>query len=113
MNITERAAKVLQEIDAELALAETATPGPWETVLGWVADSNHNAICSPAGNNADFIAASRTGWPTTLRCLKMAIEGLCDLARMVGSNTAEYDGCGRDAAATLTTLCDQWEAGRK
>ena len=30
-NITDRAAQVLREIDAALALAEKSTQGPWET----------------------------------------------------------------------------------
>ena len=90
MNITERAATVLQEIDEQLALADKATAGPWATKLS-VGDYNvkvtniwTNIVGKRIGaithknpdheSNAAFIAASRTVCPTALRMLKTAIE---------------------------------------
>jgi hypothetical protein len=129
MNITERAAKVLQEIDAALALAEKATPGPWiwDGKDVWHRGESYESKDYPHSYtgiqgderlqksptflaNTDFIAASRTEWPKSLLMNKTAIEGLRDTARMVGADNPSYDGCGRDAAATLTTILDQWEA---
>ena len=110
MNITERAQKVLTEIDAALALAEKTTPGPWQQDLSLVITTYSNPeICDCDGysikqdeDNAAFIAASRTGYPMSLRCLKTAIGGLL-----------RYDDCGSEtwlwAQQTLTILCDQWE----
>ena len=91
MNIQDRAALVLQQIDAALALAEKAKE--LETLFA-------------APEHASFIAASRTLLPASLRCLKTAIEGLLEIM-----------ACGiLSAPATaqrqLTTLCDQWEAAR-
>ena len=79
MNIAERAATVLQEIDAALALADKATAGPWATKLS-VGDYNvkvtniwTNIVGKRIGaithknpdheSNAAFIAASRTVCP--------------------------------------------------
>ena len=52
-------------------------------------------------NDATFIAGSRTLLPASLRCLKTAIEGLLE-------DVIPYSW----KAELLTTLCDQWEAGR-
>lgn len=73
MNITERAALVLQEIDAALAMT----------------------------------ANSRTLLPTSLRCLKTAVEGLLYLSEY--SEQADECGCYKYAVEKLTTLCEQWE----
>jgi hypothetical protein len=40
MSITDRAQKVLAEIDAALALAEKATKGPWIAEDSWVGKGN-------------------------------------------------------------------------
>lgn len=127
MNIQQRAATVLQEIDAALALAEKATLGPWtHHKTGYAIHGFDNGfICKTEYGDADaskrrqenaaFIAASRTGWPTALRCLKTAIEGLLE---MQAANRDNFGG-NRDAGiaqvfrARLTALCNQWEASRK
>ncbi len=121
-SIQERAAEVLREIDAALELAEKATPGPWEarfshnSIFGPInqvmqGDGNGcflaiNACMSAPGDDPFFIAASRNGWPKTLRALKTAIEGLLEIL-----------ACGiLSAPATaqrqLTTILDQWEAAK-
>ena len=109
--ITDRAALVLQQIDAALALAEQATQGPWIAEDSWVGKGN-SAVATTChyAHDADaaFIAASRTLMPASLRCLRTAIEGL-----LIGSDTRN----GRDFATSacedaLTTLCDQWSAAQ-
>jgi len=111
MNITERAKKVLTEIDAALEMAEKATAGPWYKgggINSAVFDSSGRDIvpdCDP--DDAAFIAASRTLLPTSLRCLKMAIGSLRAI-HIAASNEADSEF----ALKTLTTLCDQWEAAR-
>ena len=111
MSITDRAAQVLQQIDAALALAEKATPGPW---TAQPADSpqimspkNQHCVSTTYGcyatkedkaNNSAFIAASRTLLPASLRCLKTAIEG-----------TLAMGDFGHSLCAAL---CDQWEAAK-
>ena len=128
--LADRAAIVLQQIDAALALAEKATPVPWadkfnhESVFGpmhqvmteerpgyfW-AINGLGGDMSPA--DAAFIATSRTLLPLSLRCLKTAIKGLQPIAI---SETCADDamGCNHpfDASDALTTLLDQWEAGK-
>lgn len=111
MTITERAAIVLQEIDAALALAEKATPGPWITAPEHIEDReiwNKTGICFASAKEPSdraFIATSRTGLPTALRCLKTAIEGLLKVRDATVQLRAHAD-------PLLTTICDQWEAGR-
>lgn len=114
MNITERAAIVLQQIDAALATAETATPGPWYNAGGWTVLSELDSgtmICNmPNGmekriETVSFIAASRTLLPTSLRCLRTAINGLLKARDATVQLRAHAD-------PLLTTLCDQWEAGQ-
>ena len=115
MNITDRAAQVLREIDAALALAEKATPGRWadrfnhESVFGTMhqvmteerpgyfwAINGLGGDMSPA--DAAFIATSHTLLPASLRCLKTAIEG-----------TLAMGDFGHSLCAAL---CDQWEAAK-
>ncbi len=122
MTTQERAAKVLQEIDAALALAEKATKGPWEATSkdAFGRDyeqpirvmNENTAIATHCGSSiflrhqdAAFIALSRTGWPTALRCLKTAIEGMNVI------QAGLEDGIARDLCVrSLTTLCNQWES---
>lgn len=108
MSISERATKVLQEIDEQLALIENATPGPWDVHWHQLVQKDSGVICisSPHAptaweKNRHFIAASRTGWPAALRCLKVAIEGLLRVERW----NLEV---GWDARNDLKTICDQW-----
>lgn len=115
-DITDRAAQVLQQIDAALAQWEIeVTAGPWHKGGGLnseVFDGEGRDIvpdCDP--DNATFIAASRTLLPASLRCLKTAIEGLLRVAFLeTGASDESY--VGRVAASTLTTLLDQWEAAK-
>jgi len=115
MAITERAAIVLQEIDAALALADKATPGPWEyderpgqqTVMALDGKATVALGFHLTASNATmpFIAASRTLLPKSLRCLKTAIEKiLSDPLLLYPDNDFNREA--------LTTLCDQWEATR-
>lgn len=106
-SIQERADIVLREIDAAIALAEKATPGPWwneSCVLHCKApewtDEVHacdHPVKTERDEDGDFIAAARTLVPTSLRCLKAAIELM--LMRMDGGWTDDI----------LRTLCAQWE----
>ena len=112
MIITEQAATALQEIDEQLALADKATAGPWFQPQS----AKHLIYTHPAGGDnvlamddrigayedAAFIAASRTLMPTSLRCLKTAIEGLLEIY----DATDGYD----TADVVLTALLNQWEA---
>ena len=137
MNIQERAAKVLQEIDAALELAEKATAGPWKasTVESVGGASIYGDVKSPiqqnrrlvasgtwtnqcdacpqivrpiseaeCNANTAFIALSRTGWPTALRCLKTAIDGMLNSHAMLLKH--DWNAC--ELTTVLTTLCDQW-----
>lgn len=116
--ITDRAALVLQQIDAALEMAEKATRGPWIAEDSWVGKGN-SAVATTChyAHDADaaFIATSRTLLPTSLRCLKTAIEGLL---KMMEPNLHTCPNCIREFTETithlsdLTTLCDQWEASR-
>ena len=108
--ITNRAAKVLAEIDTALALAEKATPWPWGfspfaendgRVYDYLQGMSQGIgmINTWPMPNAAFIAASRT----SLRCLKTAIEGLlCEGTRYYGAGV-------NTPHETLNTLCEQWE----
>ena len=128
-SITSRAAIVLAEIDAALALAEKATPGPWEI-------GNENNQCCDVSlpkdltisldrqgrfasafviersemlGNAHFIAASRTLLPASLQIIRDDIKAWLELrdSLQVGrDDVTTWDFCNR----RLTTLCDQWEA---
>ena len=101
MNITEQAATVLAEIDAELALADKATAGPWTETGLWL-----NASMPFESNDRTFIASARTVCPTALRCLKTAIEGLLYLSEY--SEQSDECGCYKYASEKLTTLITQW-----
>ena len=131
MTITKRADLVLQQIDAALALAEKATPGPLRVVEGqselgdtnefesWaqIETTSHREsdpvlmeIWNPNDEEVDTLkmfAASRTLLPASLRCLKTAIEGLLKVLQHHGDG-----GYKDDSNEHLTTLCDQWEASR-
>ena len=99
MNITEQAAKVLAEIDEQLALADKATAGPWRAIAGdsycayptVIKDKGPHFILFDVNDveketaeadtrfpgmdiDAAFIASARTVCPTALRMLKTAIE---------------------------------------
>ena len=127
MNITEQAANVLAEIDAELALADKATAGPWATKLS-IGDYNvkvtniwTNIVGKRIGaithknpdheSNATFIASARTVCPTALRMLKTAIKGFLQIAESETS-ADPYEACNHpsDANETLTVLINQWNS---
>ena len=109
MSITDRAQKVLAEIDAALALAEKATKGPWIAEDSWVGKGN-SAVATTCHYAHDADATSRTLLPASLRCLKTAIEGLM-AAREWNEQTGE-EFLPRYASEALTAICDQWQAGR-
>lgn len=108
MNIIEQAAKVLAEIDEQLALAEKATAGPWKPHIPI------QGRCNAMPEDFAFIAASRTGWPTTLRCLKTAIEGLLEIYKYDSGNGCCDYGCDTPTIAEnlLTTLITQWNENK-
>lgn len=135
MNITERAAIVLQEMDAALALAEKATPGPWLAQEGsntnddnkifiresddvrhaggcWLAEMVGQLIAGNERDNAAFIATSRTLLPTSLLCLKTSIDELLEIIAEAAEDSHGERRLRIVAVNALTTLCDQWEAGR-
>ena len=80
------------ELEAWLALADAATPGPWEVVQskvgidrgiraqgGLIGEFYRNGghvyeEISPVADNVAFIAAARTGWPRTIKALQEAEE---------------------------------------
>jgi hypothetical protein len=88
MSITDRAQKVLAEIDAALALADNAH-----------GDSTPDYTYCPG--LADYYEAASSRWPKSLLCLKTAIEGM-------------LPACGYwvSCAEALTAICDTWDAGR-
>ena len=104
MSTIEKANQVLAEIDAALALAEKATAGPWISEDEWVG-KGHSAIATTChyAHDADaaFIAESRTLLPTSLRCLKTAIEEWVYLAETIPFRHM--------AIEPLTTLLNQWQ----
>ena len=126
MNITEQAAKVLAEIDAELAICDKATAGPW---YYWDQKGNDlistgkvegTLICGLAGFQSKkpefrFIAASRTVCPKSLRMLKTSIEGWLKLTTRPPGDTPDevchtIDGYADDAEEILTALINQWNS---
>lgn len=113
MTIQERAAKVLQQIDAALARWDAevlcgkgsfSTINPQPTVPHHYVSFGGRHVADVIGeSNAAFIAASRTLLPTSLCCLKTAIEGLLKIMK----RSHPY---WLDDEIALTILCDQWEA---
>ena len=108
MIITEQAAQVLAEIDAELAICEKATDGPWRNdeqtrILGkpgMAGSLGHAAF----REDATFIASARTVCPKALRMNKTAIEGLLSESKLTPLTSAKV------AAETLTALITQWNS---
>jgi hypothetical protein len=92
MSITERAQKVLTEIDAALALADNAH-----------GDAPPDYTYCPG--LADYYEAASSRWPKSLLCLKTAIERLSLIER-------DPFHAGGQALTALTAICDTWEAGR-
>ncbi len=99
MSTTERAQKVLAEIDAALALADNAhgDAPPDYTYCQGLADYYE-------------AATNDSGWPKSLRCIKTAIEGL--LAAKEWNEQTGEEFAPSYAAESLTAICDQWQAGR-
>ena len=123
-SITDRAAQVLREIDAALALAEKATPEPWE------ADALSESFVWPQGCDNDngeiikvytaksrhdcaFIAASRTQTPKLLAMMRTAIEGLLEVIAVTAGNSVWAPSKGqRQASDAIAALCNQWSAAK-
>lgn len=80
--------RVVRDLEADLAICEAATPGPWKQFICPVSDAmkdhpyHHGvsstrstlvmAVTGPYGDtqsaqDAAFIAAAREGWPYTIR----------------------------------------------
>ena len=97
MSITDRAQKVLSEIDAALALADNAH-----------GDAPPDYTYCPG--LADYYEAASSRWPKSLLCLKTAIEGLI-LAKEWNEQTGE-EFMPRYASESLAAILDTWEAGR-
>jgi len=96
MSITDRAQKVLAEIDAALALADNAH-----------GDAPPDYTYCPGLADYYEAATNDSGWPSSLRCLKAAIEGYLAIINAQGNHTyMDF------AKRTLTAICDQWEDGR-
>jgi len=108
MNITDRAAIVLQQIDAALAGIAVTHEAREQEFLDAIVEIRGNGRTL---NTEEMTRArifynagaftSRTLLPKTLRCLKTAIEQLLP-------DAIPYSW----RADLLTTICDQWEAGR-
>ena len=128
-SITDRAAQVLAEIDAALALAEKATPGPWKVsdnntdieadqpAFPGVRDSTGELLVDIFGTSetvkADsaFIAASRTLLPTSLQIIRDDIKAWLELrdSLQVGRDDVRtWDFCNR----RLTAILDAWRAAQ-
>ena len=114
MNITEQAATVLQEIDAELAICEKATEGSKEPCW-WCPEClrevspqmvRYDETHDGCGASVELHESTpRTLLPASLRCLKTAIEGLLPLVR-------ELDDIPNSAGHLLTTLTTQWKENK-
>ena len=131
--LTDQATQVLVEIDAELAICEKATAGPWRAIAGdsycayptVIKDKGPHFILFDVSDveketaeadtrfpgmdiDAAFIASARTVCPTALRMLKTAIEGLLYLSEY--SEQSDECGCYKYASEKLTTLINQWNS---
>jgi hypothetical protein len=120
MSTTDRAAIVLQQIDAALALAEKATPGPWDASDGVVGCNTTNGYymvtCDSQKTshaqdiaNAACIAASRTLMPASLQIIRDDIKAwleLRDSLKVGRDDVTTWDFCQR----RLTAICDTWRA---
>lgn len=128
-SLTDQATQVLVEIDAELALADKATAGPWRAIAGdsycayptVIKDKGPHFIIYDVNDveketaeadtrfpgmdiDAAFIASARTVCPTALRMLKTAIEGLLESAE----DMRLHCGCDDTQLGFLTALITQW-----
>jgi hypothetical protein len=92
MSITDRAQKVLAEIDAALALADNAH-----------GDAPPDYTYCQGLSDYYEAATNDSGWPASLRCLKTAIKGL------EAAHAALPDG-DDTAWNALAAILDTWEA---
>jgi hypothetical protein len=83
--LTERTTATLAWIDAQLAICNAATEGPWEHSGGngihkMISRTYGTCIATTDGEqrkpNAAFIAAARTGYPAMLEGMKMQLVNL-------------------------------------
>jgi len=123
--ITDRAAQVLREIDAALALDREPMKCPHcKSGMLWSDDRGaHCDGCDDFDEEAD-LPASRTLLPASLRCLKTAIEGLMDAEGWIAAaqddalsaesygRAERYREASEDCAARLKSILDTWEAGQ-
>jgi hypothetical protein len=115
----ERIAAVEAEIREFLAIAENATPGPWEfvdslsnqTVQGKGRPVCALATMSSRDDDFIFIARSRNISPVMAECLLGQISAMNELNR----NAIEPGELWitRFCQRKLTSICDQWEKAKK
>ena len=122
-SLTEQAAQVLVEIDAELAICEKRI-GDENNLRKLAAkydadDALDTAItgvpCSDEVQKdlrdfATFIASARTVCPKSLRCLKTAIEVFLVIVDVEIDKHGQPEVAGTVAAATLDSLITQWNS---
>lgn len=95
MTLQDRTTSALAWIDAQLAICNAATKGPWHiqkytnyhgfSVWGsgcciaerWYNDAVAEKDAKELAGDAAFIAAARVGYPAMLEGMKVAIKGLC------------------------------------
>lgn len=74
MNLTERTNAALAWIDAQLALCNAATDGPWRADNTDVT-ANYATVCIPRDKrNVPFISAARSGYPAMLELAKLYLD---------------------------------------
>jgi DnaJ-class molecular chaperone len=114
MNTTERAAIVLQQIDAALKENELEICGQCSGagVISYNPNLNPNSFPATATAkcnhcDGDGIAVSRALLPTSLRCLKTAIQR--SLKRMDEAKIMGWELLESSTESELEDICDQWE----
>ena len=84
--------KQTRDLEADLAICEAATPGPWECKYGQTAHHIRNlelkvsVALAARGTNAHFITEAREGWPYAIRRAMVAeaeVDRLRDEIRML------------------------------
>jgi len=65
-----------RDLDADLAICEAATQGPWQVGYRdvWTGDSVDQIATNISSDNVRFIAEARQGWPYAIRLVKSQRE---------------------------------------
>jgi hypothetical protein len=115
--------QIKSALQAHIAEAEAATPGPWEawqelyevrTNYVRIRTSNDvhlrdtlHGYCGRA--NATFIAHARTMSPAACKCLLLAIEGLAKVAYVKeDAGQPDHSFVGRTAAFAIESIRQEW-----